>query len=237
MKNSSPENHAQAHSLLTRPAVTVTSKPIDNALTRTLRSCCIIPQRYVLGVMGLLGVCNAYTMRVCLNLAITQMVNNTHNHSARHGHGEEVCTGSGTNGTVNVVYKPHAIFDWNESTQGLILSGFYYGYAITQVPGGYLAERFGGKWTLGVGLLSTALFTFLTPVVTRAGGATALFILRLLQGMGEARVEHYLIRSALRRKKCGKEEGRVGERCICALHHSEAIWKGSNQTLPLLLNR
>lgn len=25
--------------------------------------------------MGLLGVCNAYTMRVCLNLAITQMVN------------------------------------------------------------------------------------------------------------------------------------------------------------------
>lgn len=27
--------------------------------------------------MGLLGVCNAYTMRVCLNLAITQMVNKT----------------------------------------------------------------------------------------------------------------------------------------------------------------
>lgn len=37
----------------------------------------LIPQRYVLGIMGLLAVCNAYTMRVCLNLAITQMVNNT----------------------------------------------------------------------------------------------------------------------------------------------------------------
>lgn len=34
----------------------------------------IIPQRYVLGIMGLLAVCNAYTMRVCLNLAVTQMV-------------------------------------------------------------------------------------------------------------------------------------------------------------------
>lgn len=42
-----------------------------------LFSGCIIPQRYILGVMGLLGVCNAYTMRVCLNLAITQMVNRT----------------------------------------------------------------------------------------------------------------------------------------------------------------
>lgn len=77
------------------------------------------------------------------------------------------------------------MFDWSESTQGLILSGFYYGYAITHVPGGYLAERYGGKWTLGIGLLSTAIFTLLTPIVVKAGGATWLFILRVLQGMGE----------------------------------------------------
>lgn len=82
----------------------------------------------------------------------------------------------------------YAIFYWDEKTQGLILSGFYYGYAATQVPGGYLAEKFGGKWTLGIGLLSTALFTFLTPVVIRAGGATWLFILRVLQGMGEVSI-------------------------------------------------
>lgn len=82
----------------------------------------------------------------------------------------------------------YAIFEWDEKTQGLILSGFYYGYAITQVPGGYLAEKFGGKWTLGVGLLSTALFTFLTPIVIRAGGSTWLFILRVLQGMGEVKL-------------------------------------------------
>lgn len=37
----------------------------------------IIPQRYVLAVMGLLAIANAYTMRVCLNLAITQMVKKT----------------------------------------------------------------------------------------------------------------------------------------------------------------
>lgn len=41
----------------------------------------LIPQRYVLGIMGLLAVCNAYTMRVCLNLAVTQMVNNTNSGS------------------------------------------------------------------------------------------------------------------------------------------------------------
>lgn len=86
---------------------------------------------------------------------------------------------------VVIVYFQYGIFKWDEKTQGLILSGFYYGYAATQIPGGYLAEKFGGKWTLGIGLLSTALFTFLTPVVIRTGGAIWLFILRILQGMGE----------------------------------------------------
>lgn len=35
----------------------------------------------MLSIFGLLGVCNAYTMRVCLNLAITQMVNKTKNYN------------------------------------------------------------------------------------------------------------------------------------------------------------
>lgn len=34
----------------------------------------VIPQRWVMAIMGFLAVANAYTMRVCLNIAITQMV-------------------------------------------------------------------------------------------------------------------------------------------------------------------
>ncbi|KAI5652005.1 major facilitator superfamily domain-containing protein [Phthorimaea operculella] len=146
----------------------------------------LIPQRYVLGIMGLLAVCNAYTMRVCLNLAVTQMVKNDKTDGFHYD--PDACPDdveSLVNGTISTNLKPHAMFEWSESTQGLILSGFYYGYALTHVPGGYLAERYGGKWTLGIGLLSTAIFTMLTPVVVKAGGATALFILRVLQGMGE----------------------------------------------------
>ncbi|CAG9094167.1 hypothetical protein JYU34_012828 [Plutella xylostella] len=182
------EAQAQAHTLLGQKPQTPQRQ--DTKLTRTLRSCCFIPQRYILGVMGLLGVCNAYTMRVCLNLAITQMVN--HTKAVGHHDDPDACPTDAIDiVNTSIVYpaghisKPYGVFDWDEKTQGLILSGFYYGYAITQVPGGYLAEKFGGKWTLGLGLLSTALFTFLTPFVTRAGGATWLFILRVLQGMGE----------------------------------------------------
>lgn len=48
-----------------------------------------------------------------------------------------------------------------------------------------LAERYGGKWLLGLGLLSTAICTLITPVVVKAGGAPALIVLRIVEGLGE----------------------------------------------------
>lgn len=80
------------------------------------------------------------------------------------------------------------LFEWSEATQGLLLSAFYYGYVLTHIPGGMLSERFGGKWVLGIGLLSTALCTFLTPITVTWGGAPALFILRVIEGLGEVKL-------------------------------------------------
>lgn len=53
------------------------------------------------------------------------------------------------------------------------------------MPGGMLAEKFGGKYTLGLGILSTAIFTLLTPVAVDWGESTALIVLRVLMGLGE----------------------------------------------------
>lgn len=66
-----------------------------------------------------------------------------------------------------------------------MLSAFFIGYVITHLPGGILAEKFGGKWTLGLGILSTALFTLATPVAVVYGGPYALIVLRVLMGLGE----------------------------------------------------
>lgn len=48
-----------------------------------------------------------------------------------------------------------------------------------------MAERFGGKWTLSLGILSTAVFTLLTPLAIEHGGSTWLIIVRILMGLGE----------------------------------------------------
>lgn len=81
------------------------------------------------------------------------------------------------------------MYDWDEKTQGLILSSFYWGYVLTHLPGGILAEKFGGKYSLGLGILSTAIFTLITPwvIVGTGGNWKVLVALRVIEGFGEVR--------------------------------------------------
>lgn len=82
-------------------------------------------------------------------------------------------------------YAEDGYYEWDEKTQGLILSSFFYGYIVTHLPGGIIAEKFGGKYSLGLGILSTAFFTLITPITVKLGGANALIALRVLEGLGE----------------------------------------------------
>ena len=52
--------------------------------------------------------------------------------------------------SVAIVYMA-SDFGWDEKTNGVILGMFFYGYVLTQVPGGRMAELVGGKWLFGVG--------------------------------------------------------------------------------------
>jgi MFS family permease len=74
---------------------------------------------------------------------------------------------------------------WNMQTQGLVLSSFFVGYLLLQVVGGLLADRFGGKIVLAVGVLLWSLFTVLTPPAASIGFGI-LIATRILMGMGEA---------------------------------------------------
>ncbi len=74
-------------------------------------------------------------------------------------------------------------FGWSPTIIGLVQSSFFYGYLLSQLPGGYASSRFGGKNVLsaGVGLwsLSTACIPF------AAGTIPGLFASRALVGLGE----------------------------------------------------
>ena len=74
---------------------------------------------------------------------------------------------------------------WSPTVQGAVMSAFFLGYVTLQIPAGYLSDRFGGKWVLGLGVLFWSLFTLLTPA-SAALGITVLLACRFLMGVAEA---------------------------------------------------
>ena len=76
-------------------------------------------------------------------------------------------------------------FGWSDKTKGLVLSSFFLGYMLFQVPSGWLASRIGGKLVLGAAVVWWSLFTMLTPLAA-ALSLPVLLATRIAMGLGEA---------------------------------------------------
>jgi MFS transporter, ACS family, glucarate transporter len=74
-------------------------------------------------------------------------------------------------------------FGFSIVTMGWILSSFQWAYALFQIPGGWLGDRFGPRRVLAVIVTWWSLFTSATTIGWNAGSFAAI---RFLFGMGEA---------------------------------------------------
>src|SRR5205807_3795537 len=79
---------------------------------------------------------------------------------------------------------------------GLVFSSFLFGYALFQTPAGWLADRFGPRRMLTLGVLWWGVFSALTAAISPNIGHTVvvLVVIRFLLGAGEA-----IVRSEERR--------------------------------------
>lgn len=79
-----------------------------------------------------------------------------------------------------------------DQDMGYIFSAFVFGYALCQIPGGWLGDRWGARLVLACALVWWSFFTALTAVAATlpfamiVGTAGALVIVRFLLGVGEA---------------------------------------------------
>lgn len=93
-----------------------------------------------------------------------------------------VCNMDKVNLSIAIIPMSHQ-FGWNSATAGLVQSSFFWGYAFSQLPGGWLSKFFGGRKVLEVGVLMWSLATILVPFASPF--MPALIFSRILVGIGE----------------------------------------------------
>ncbi|MDR3588146.1 MAG: MFS transporter [Negativicutes bacterium] len=74
-------------------------------------------------------------------------------------------------------------FHLNPLAMGGVMSAFFLSYSLFQFPGGLLADKFGSRLMMTVGLVWWSVFTFATGLVSSLG---ILIAIRVLFGIGEA---------------------------------------------------
>lgn len=162
--------------------------------------------RHTVIAMGFWGFAMSYAMRVNLSIAIVAMVkrNATPTPPPAHLAISDYAVGNGTGAacpgpihTTDVtVDTDDGEFYWDEVEQGIILGSFFYGYMLTQLPGGIISQKYGGKWPLGLGIFITAIFALLTPIAARIH-VSLLIIARIIQGFGEVHIFNFFFTNSV----------------------------------------
>ncbi|XP_038636945.1 vesicular glutamate transporter 3 [Scyliorhinus canicula] len=128
--------------------------------------CFGMPKRYMIAIMSGLGFCISFGIRCNLGVAIVEMVNNNTVY---------------VNGKAEIE-KPQ--FNWNPETVGLIHGSFFWGYIVTQIPGGFISNKFAANRVFGVAIFLTSTLNMLIPSAARIHFGCVLFV-RILQGLVE----------------------------------------------------
>lgn len=123
-------------------------------------------------------------------------------------------------------------YGWAQSQQGVILSMFFLGYLCTQLLGGALADRYGGKGVLTAGVAAWSLCTCLTPPAA-AMGVPALIAMRISMGLGEG-VAFPAIHSIISRSVPGEHQSTAVGVVTAASYAGTALAFGLS---PLLIDR
>ncbi|XP_053384723.1 uncharacterized transporter slc-17.2-like [Mercenaria mercenaria] len=180
-----------------------TVKAVKEHIDGNVPGCC--SQRWILAYIGFFGFAVFNSLRVNLSVAVVCMVKTPQiDFEAIKGMNvcclTVYCLKNFTNTSVlpkgfdlNCIKEEEeashssdrAELEWDVSTKELILASFYYGYIITQIPGGWLAHRFGGKKVLFTSIFGSSLLTLFLPLCARTH-VYLLFALRVGIGLFSA---------------------------------------------------
>ncbi|KAH8366691.1 hypothetical protein KR200_002661 [Drosophila serrata] len=143
--------------------------------------------RQVLNLLTMLGFMLNYALRVNLTIAIVDMVRPNVTDSSENG----TLAGNGTAGNSSssavTTSSPDGVdvyeerFPWDTYQTNFVLGCFFWGYILTELPGGRLAELIGGRRVFGHSMLWASLLTLITPLAAHIN-YVVLIVVRVVLG-------------------------------------------------------
>lgn len=146
--------------------------------------------RHLIAFLALGSILAVFIGRLNLAIAIVEMAN-TEKHAKEHMGNSDVCFENANLSKIIIknvqkwsnIHSPNINhhhpqrsisdtpplidkkFNWNERMQGHILSSFFYGYLVMQLPAGLLLARIGPRYIVSAGIIGTGLINLLTPLI------------------------------------------------------------------------
>ena len=111
-----------------------------------LPSC--LPVRYIFSILAFIGFVFNYTLRINMNVVILAMVNHTalnDTHSYKLDTAKKAVSKIEDCNFVLTLLCQDGPFVWGSVITGDVVGMFFAGYMVFQMPGGRMAEVFGGK--------------------------------------------------------------------------------------------
>ncbi|CAK9823013.1 Putative inorganic phosphate cotransporter [Anthophora retusa] len=151
----------------------------------------MFPIRYLMAIMGSIGLAIIYGFKVNVSVAIVVMVNHTAvKLSTLHKFESENTTAilmdecqENSLSNVTKITTKDGPFVWNEPLQGLILSAYFWGYMLSLLPGGRMADLLSAKWVMNGSVLLNVVASMLSPIAAEMHH-TLFITMRFIQGIG-----------------------------------------------------
>ncbi|KAI6215466.1 Major facilitator superfamily MFS-1 domain containing protein [Aphelenchoides besseyi] len=118
-------------------------------------------------------------------------------------------------------------YGWNKTDSGTIMSCFFWGYTITQIIAGSIADRIGGERILNATTLSWSLLTLFTPQLfdfAYWSGSPLFFMLMIRVATGIGQGFHLpSMASMVSRHLTATDKGRVFGICLAGSHFGSVV--------------
>lgn len=138
------------------------SRKMPAVASPILQQTCIFGIRHLQVLLLFLAMTIGYSLRVGMSVAVVPMANAS---------------------TANPDIESYG---WTKQQKDLVLSSFFWGYVVTQVPSGYIANIWSSQKLLAIGMLICGVFKMITPIVAHYGGLEAVLVCRVVMGLAQA---------------------------------------------------